>query len=147
VLFADTKAGVIGAAHAGWKGALDGVLETTIQQMVALGATRVNIAAVIGPCISQANYEVGPEFRETFMTKDTRFERFFLQGKGDRFHFDLPAFGLDRLKHSGIRQASWTGQCTYADPVRFYSYRRSVHEKQADYGRLIAAITLKQADV
>lgn len=147
VLFADTKAGVIGAAHAGWKGALDGVLETTLQKMEALGATRDSIAAVIGPCISQANYEVGPEFRETFMSKDTRFERFFLQGKGDRFHFDLPAFGLDRLKQNGIRTASWTGQCTYADPVRFYSYRRSVHEKHADYGRLIAAITLKQTDV
>lgn len=147
VLFADTDAGVIGAAHAGWKGALEGVLEATIQQMEALGATRDGITAVIGPCISQANYEVGPEFRATFLQQNDRLERFFLQGKGDRFHFDLPAFGLYRLKQSGIAKASWTGQCTYADPQRFYSYRRSVHKKQADYGRLIAAIALKPTDV
>ncbi|MFO8125346.1 peptidoglycan editing factor PgeF [Yoonia sp.] len=142
VLFADTKARVIGAAHAGWKGALNGVLEATVAQMEALGATRGNITAVIGPSISQPNYEVGPEFRDAFINADPRFDRFFLQGKADRFHFDLPGFGLFQLKQSGVGAAAWTHHCTYADPKRFYSYRRSVHEKQADYGRLIAAIRL-----
>jgi YfiH family protein len=142
VLFADPTAGVIGAAHAGWKGALDGVLEATLQQMEALGATRANTAAVIGPSISQANYEVGPEFRDTFIAVDPRFERFFRRGNADRFHFDLPAFGLDRLKQSGVGRATWTRHCTYDDPKQFYSYRRSVHHKEADYGRLIAAIRL-----
>lgn len=142
VLFADTKAQVIGAAHAGWKGALDGILDATIARMETLGAKRSDIAAVIGPSISQTNYEVGPEFRDTFVTADPTFARFFVDGKGDRFHFDLPAFGLDRLRQSGIKEARWTGHCTYSDAKRFYSYRRSVHEKQADYGRLIAAIRL-----
>lgn len=142
VLFADTTAGVIGAAHAGWRGALNGVLEATIQKMEALGATRDNIAAVIGPSISQPNYEVGPEFRDTFLDAHADFDRFFLKGQGDKFHFDLPAFGLYQLKQSGIHQSGWTRHCTYANPARFYSYRRSVHKKQADYGRLISAIRL-----
>ena len=142
VLFADTQAGVIGAAHAGWKGAVNGVLEATIAQMEHLGAKRSNIAAVIGPCISQDAYEVGPEFRDTFLVSDPKNDRFFRQGHGDRFHFDLPAFGLFKLKQSGVGAAAWTHHCTYADPKRFFSYRRSVHERQADYGRLIAAITL-----
>jgi len=142
VLFADPKARVIGAAHAGWKGALDGVLEATIAQMENLGASRSAIAAVIGPCISEANYEVGPEFRDRFMAADPGYDRFFRRGADDRFHFDLPGFGLFRLEQSGIRSATWTHHCTYADPKRFYSYRRSVHQKQADYGRLIAAIRL-----
>jgi YfiH family protein len=142
VLFADPKARVIGAAHAGWKGALHGVLEATAAGMESLGATRDNIVAVIGPSISQPNYEVGPEFRDTFIASNRDFDRFFLQGHGDRFHFDLPAFGLVQLRQSGIMSAAWTHHCTYADPKRFFSYRRSVHEKQADYGRLIAAIRL-----
>jgi len=142
VLFADPKARVIGAAHAGWKGALNGVLEATAAGMEDLGASRDNIVAVIGPSISQPNYEVGPEFRDTFVAKDPGFDRFFLQGHGDRFQFDLPAFGLFQLKQSGIKAAAWTHHCTYADPERFFSYRRCVHEKQADYGRLIAAIRL-----
>jgi len=142
VLFADPMARVIGAAHAGWKGALHGVLEATITQMENLGATRAAIVAVIGPCISWDNYEVGPEFRDTFIAADPGFDRFFRRGIDDRFHFDLPGFGLLQLQQSGIRSAAWTHHCTYADPRRFYSYRRSVHEKQADYGRLIAAIRL-----
>ncbi|MGJ8621515.1 MAG: peptidoglycan editing factor PgeF [Yoonia sp.] len=142
VLFCDTLAGVIGAAHAGWKGALDGVLDATVAQMESLGATRANIAAVIGPSISQRNYEVGPEFRDRFLSVDAGFARFFLQGNGDRFQFDLPAFGLHKLKQLGVGQAAWTGNCTYSDPDRFFSYRRSVHQKQADYGRLIAVVSL-----
>ena len=142
VLFADTTAGVIGAAHAGWKGALYGVLDETVAKMESLGAARAHIVAVIGPSISQPNYEVGPEFRASFTDVDQSYARFFMTGKGDKFQFDLPAFGLHRLRETGIDQATWTGHCTYADPKRFYSYRRSGHEKQADYGRLIAAIRL-----
>jgi YfiH family protein len=142
VLFADRSAGVIGAAHAGWKGALGGVLEATVAKMESLGAKRANTVAVIGPTIAQANYEVGPEFRDSFVAHDKSFERFFLQGKADRFQFDLPAFGLERLRQVGVQSAAWTRHCTYADETRFYSYRRSVHRKEADYGRLIAAIRL-----
>ncbi len=142
VLFADKDAGLIGAAHAGWKGALDGVLDNTITEMVALGAARDNIVAVIGPCISQRAYEVGPEFAERFIDDSPTNAQFFAQGQGDRMMFDLPAFGLARLRAAGIKEAAWTRHCTYADPDRFYSYRRSVHQKEADYGRLIAAIRL-----
>ncbi len=142
VLFADHQNGVIGAAHAGWQGALNGVLEATIDAMVAIGGSRDSIAAVIGPCISQRNYEVGPEFMERIMDEDTDKARFFAGGHGDRVQFDLPSFGLARLRDAGITQAAWTGHCTYADSNRFYSYRRSVHQKQADYGRLIGAIRL-----
>ncbi|PUB18757.1 peptidoglycan editing factor PgeF [Yoonia sediminilitoris] len=142
VLFADAKARVIGAAHAGWKGALDGILDATVNAMEALGAKRTRIAAVIGPSISQRNYEVGPEFRDRFVQTDPAYDRFFLQGHGDHFQFDLPGFGLFRLHQIGVDTASWTRHCTYADPQRFYSYRRSMHLKEADYGRLIAAIRL-----
>ena len=142
VLFADKDAGVIGAAHAGWKGALDGVLDNTITEMVALGAARDNIIAVVGPCISQRAYEVGPEFAERFIDDTPANAQFFAQGKSDRMMFDLPAFGLARLRAAGIKEAAWTRHCTYADPDRFYSYRRCVHQKEADYGRLIAAIRL-----
>jgi YfiH family protein len=142
VLFADTGAGVIGAAHAGWKGALSGVLESTVDAMEALGADRSNIHAVIGPCISQIAYEVGPEFFEDFLAEDPDFARFFAQGKDGKYQFDLPALGLHRLRQAGVGHAEWTRHCTYADPDRFYSYRRTTHNKEADYGRLIAAITL-----
>ena len=142
VLFADHAAGVIGAAHAGWRGALDGVLEATLDAMEALGARRTDTAAVIGPSISQRAYEVGPEFFETFMAEDPEYGRFFAQGEGDRMLFDLPGFGLHRLRAAGIGQATWTRHCTYSDPERFFSYRRSVHRREADYGRLIAAIRL-----
>ncbi|WP_296420778.1 peptidoglycan editing factor PgeF [Pseudooctadecabacter sp.] len=142
VLFADHDAGVIGATHAGWKGALSGVLESTLDAMEALGATRANTHAVIGPSISQRAYEVGPEFFDDFIAKDPAFARFFVQGTGDRMLFDLPALGLHRLREAGVGHAEWTRHCTYSDPDRFYSYRRTTHNKEADYGRLIAAITL-----
>ena len=142
VLFADADAGVIGAAHAGWKGALGGVLEATIDAMITLGAVREQITAVIGPSISQRAYEVGPEFFETFVIEDPAYARFFAAGDGDRMQFDLPAFGLHRLRAAGIAHAEWTRHCTYSDPDRFYSYRRSVHQREADYGRLIASIRL-----
>ncbi|SLN26895.1 peptidoglycan editing factor PgeF [Roseisalinus antarcticus] len=142
VLFADAEAGVIGAAHAGWRGALDGVLEATVDAMVAQGARREAIVAAIGPTISQRAYEVGPEFLDSFMDEDPGHARFFAQGKGDRLQFDLPAFGLSRLREAGIADAAWTRHCTYSNPERFFSYRRSVHRREADYGRLIAAIRL-----
>ncbi|ETA50209.1 peptidoglycan editing factor PgeF [Ponticoccus alexandrii] len=141
VLFADAGAQVIGAAHAGWRGARDGVLEATVEAMVALGATRGSIRAVIGPSISQRAYEVGPEFLEDFMVEDPDNSRFFAGGEGDRMLFDLPAYGLAKLRAAGV-EAEWTRHCTYADEDRFYSYRRSTHRKEADYGRLISAIRI-----
>lgn len=142
VLFFDPTAKVIGAAHAGWKGAKDGVLEATLVAMEELGAARDKINAVIGPTISQTAYEVGSDFFETFYQTDPGYGRFFASGAGDRFHFDLPAFGLHRLREAGVAQAEWTRHCTYRDESRFYSYRRSVHRKEADYGRLITTIRL-----
>ena len=142
VLFADAKAGVIGAAHAGWRGAFDGVLEATVEAMVQIGATREGIHAVIGPCISQSAYEVGPEFFQTFRDEEAGYDRFFTQGEGDRYRFDLPSFGLHKLREAGVGHAEWIGRCTYADEGRFYSYRRTTHRKEADYGRLISTIRL-----
>lgn len=142
VLFADARAGVVGAAHAGWRGALAGVLEATLDAMENLGARRTDTVAVIGPTISQRAYEVGPEFLETFLDDDIGNGRFFADGAGDRVQFDLPAFGLARLRAAGIGHAAWTRHCTYSDPERFFSYRRSVHAGEADYGRLISAIRL-----
>ncbi|MBU0642817.1 MAG: peptidoglycan editing factor PgeF [Alphaproteobacteria bacterium] len=142
VLFADRDTGVIGAAHAGWKGAAAGVLEATIEAMETLGAKREAITAVIGPSISQRAYEVGPEFFEDFYAENPIYARFFTNGTGDRYLFDLPAFGLYRLREAGVGHAEWTRHCTYFDPSRFYSYRRSVHRKEADYGRLISVIRL-----
>ena len=141
VLFADPDAQVIGAAHAGWRGALDGVLDATVEAMVGLGATREKIQAVIGPCISQRAYEVGPEFFDRFLDEEPDNTRFFAGGQGDRMMFDLPSYGLARLRAAGV-EATWTGHCTYSDPERFYSYRRSTHEGANDYGRLISVITL-----
>ncbi|MDX1822450.1 MAG: peptidoglycan editing factor PgeF [Paracoccaceae bacterium] len=142
VLFADAQAGVIGAAHAGWRGALDGVLEATLDAMEALGADRDHIHAVIGPSISQRAYEVGPEFLDAFLAEDPDNARFFAQGSADRMMFDLPAYGLHRLRAAGVGHAEWTRHCTYSEPERFFSYRRTTHAGEADYGRLISAIRL-----
>lgn len=142
VLFADTKAGVVGAAHAGWRGALDGVLEATLDAMETLGAARGDITAVIGPTISQSAYEVGPEFLDDFIADDPANSRFFGNGDGDRYLFDLPAFGLHRLRQAGVGHAEWTRHCTYSDPARFFSYRRATHAGEADYGRMISTIRL-----
>ncbi len=142
VLFADAEAGVIGAAHAGWRGARDGVLEATLAAMEEIGAERARVTAVIGPTIGQAAYEVGPEFVEQFLDDDPANGRFFAGGAEGRAQFDLPAYSLHRLRAAGIGHAEWTRHCTYSDPARFYSYRRSVHRGEADYGRLIAAIRL-----
>jgi YfiH family protein len=142
VLFHDPRAGVIGAAHAGWKGAKTGVLESTLASMQALGAQLADTVAVIGPTISQRAYEVGPDFLQAFVGDDPDAARFFANGTDGRYQFDLPSYGLHRLRRAGVGQARWTGHCTYADPARFYSYRRTTHANQADYGRLIATIRL-----
>ncbi|MFC7703203.1 peptidoglycan editing factor PgeF [Plastorhodobacter daqingensis] len=142
VLMADRDAGVIAAAHAGWRGARDGILERTVSAMEALGARRSAITAVIGPTISQRAYEVGPEFLDDFLADTPDNSRFFTNGAGDRYLFDLPGYGLHQLRAAGVGRAEWTGHCTYSDPQRFYSYRRSVHAGEADYGRLISAIRL-----
>ena len=142
VLLADAAGGVIGAAHAGWRGTKDGVLEATVEAMVALGAQRDRIHAVIGPTISQAAYEVGPEFFDAFTDDDRSYARFFAQGPGDRLLFDLPAFGLSRLRAAGVGHGEWTRHCTYRDSERFFSFRRTTHAAEADYGRLISVIRL-----
>lgn len=138
VLLADPDAGVIGAAHAGWKGALDGVVENTVAAMRAAGAG--HIRAVIGPCISQRAYEVSEEFMDRFLDEPQN-QRFFSGGPNGRPMFDLPALGVARLRDLGV-EAEWSGHCTYSDPERFFSYRRSTHLHEADYGRLISAISL-----
>ena len=142
ILFADAQAGVIGAAHSGWKGAVGGVMQSTIAEMIKLGATRDTITAVVGPCISQANYEVGPEFLDQFMIEDPAFSRFFINGSNDRYLFDLPGFCLHQLRAEEIAHAEWVGHCSYADENRFFSYRRTTHRKESDYGRMISAIVL-----
>lgn len=142
VLFADRAAGVIGAAHAGWRGTRDGVLEATLNAMEDLGANRARIHVAIGPTISQAAYEVGPEFVEGFVDDDREAACFFANGTGDRALFDLPGYALWRLRAAGVAQAEWSRHCTYRDPERFYSYRRTTHAGEADYGRLISVIRL-----
>jgi YfiH family protein len=142
VLFADAATGVVGAAHAGWKGALDGVLEATLDAMERLGAHRERVGAAVGPTISQRAYEVGPEFLERFIDEDPAFSRFFVNGREDRCLFDLPGFVLDRLRTAGVDEAGWIGACTYADPERYFSFRRATHAGESDYGRLISAIVL-----
>ena len=143
VLFADPNAKIIGAAHAGWRGALNGVLDATIDAMEGLGAQRENIVGVIGPCISQPAYEVGQDFIERFLEASLDNHCFFSNAKApEKYLFNLPGYGLFRLRKAGIKAAEWTQYCTYSDPKRFFSYRRATHQKQADYGRLISTIRL-----
>ena len=142
VVFADKVAGVIGAAHAGWKGAFGGVLENTIATMVRLGATREAICAAVGPCISQQNYEVGEEFFERFLDEDPHNARFFTHAPSGSYLFDLPSFTLASLRGAGVGAAEWVGACTYADEGRYFSYRRTTHRNEPDYGRLISVICL-----
>ncbi|HEV7251812.1 MAG TPA: peptidoglycan editing factor PgeF [Mesorhizobium sp.] len=144
VLFADAQAGVVGAAHAGWKGAFSGVLENTVAAMEKLGARRDDIKAVLGPTISQANYEVGPEFKARLVEADGADGRFFAPSdKPGHSLFDLPAFILARLARAGVR-AEALHRCTYAEENEFFSYRRATHRGEPDYGRMIAAIVLEE---
>jgi YfiH family protein len=143
VLFADARAGVVGAAHAGWKGALEGVLEATIEAMAGLGADPARIVAVLGPSISQANYEVGPEFVARFVAANADNHRWFApSARPGHSLFDLNGYTVDRLGRAGVG-ASQLGHCTYADEERFYSYRRKTHRAEPDYGRQISAIVLE----
>lgn len=144
VLLADDSAGVIAAAHAGWKGALAGVLESTVRLMCAHGATPARIAAAIGPCIRQASYEVGPEFAAQFSEASPAFARYFTPGPGGKQHFDLPGFCADRLKDAGVARIEALPLDTYALPEALFSHRRSVHRTEGDYGRNCAAIALKR---
>lgn len=142
VLFADTKAGIVGAAHAGWQGALSGVCEATLDAMEALGAKRADIAASIGPCISQQAYEVGPEFRARFAgANDGQF--FMPSTREGHFMFDLPGYISLRLHSAGAGHVENLRLCTYAEPARFFSYRRTTHLGEPVYGRQISAIALE----
>lgn len=144
VLFADGEAGVVAAAHAGWKGALDGILESTVRTMVKLGASRSRIRAALGPCIGPSSYEVGPEFVEKFTVADRGFERFFRRDTEDaRPKFDLPAFVLMRLEQAGLGTVENCTACTYLDEARLFSFRRATHRKEPDYGRQVSAIMLR----
>ncbi len=145
VLFADLKAGVVGACHAGWKGALSGVTDSTILAMEGLGAKRQNIVAVLGPTISQKAYEVGPEFPKPFLQQNAAHQKYFILSlKNDHYIFDLPAYLVDRIKANGVGQVFDSGLCTYSDSERFFSYRRTTHLEEKDYGRLISAIALSE---
>ncbi len=143
VLFADSRAGVVGAAHAGWRGAVAGILESTITAMEDLGARRGDIVAAVGPCIHQPNYEVGPELEAQFIAASAENSRFFSVPRGKtRAHFDLPAFVARQLQRAGIADFTASPHCTYAHPELFYSYRRATHLAEPDYGRQISAIVV-----
>ena len=145
VLLADGQAGVIGAAHAGWRGALAGVVEATVAAMEALGAQAERMSAAIGPCIAQASYEVGPEFREPFLAADGANGALFVEGRNGRPHFDLPGFVGRRLISSGVSQVAVLARDTCAEAEDFFSYRRSCKEGAPDYGRNLSAIAVTEA--
>jgi len=144
VLFADADAGVIGACHAGWKGALGGITDKTLDGMEALGARRERILAVVGPCIAQISYEVGAEFRDAFLAEDPAHADYFAPGvKQDKYQFDLPGFVQDRLARAGVGEARWIGRDTRAEEDLFFSYRRTTLNREKDYGRLLSTIVLQ----
>jgi hypothetical protein len=143
VLLADAQVRIIGAAHAGWRGALTGVIEATVVAMEKLGATRTNIVAAAGPMIRQPNYEVGQDLIDRFVAVDPNNVRFFKKAaRPGHAMFDLAGYVVSRLQRAGIEQIEDIGLCTYADPGQFYSYRRSTHRSEPDYGRHINAIAL-----
>jgi YfiH family protein len=142
VLFADRQAGVVGAAHAGWRGAFSGVTDATIDAMERLGARREHIRAVIGPCIAQPSYEVDEAFQQRFLDQQEANSRFFVAGTDAKPHFDLPGYVAHRLGSVGIADVENLGLDTYADAGRFYSYRRATHRGEADYGRQVSLIGL-----
>jgi len=142
VLFADPTARIVAAAHAGWRGALDGVVEATVAEMEARGGDRARIVAAVGPCIGPASYEVGPEFPDPFLAQDGSNETFFTaRPDSDRLLFDLPGYVRSRLTRAGISANSATGHDTYRDE-NFFSYRRSCHRREPDYGRNLSLIVL-----
>ncbi|WP_413206904.1 peptidoglycan editing factor PgeF [Rhodospirillum sp. A1_3_36] len=145
VLFVDPKARVIGAAHAGWRGALGGVLDNTVEAMERLGAKRRDILAGIGPCIAQRSYEVGPEFPAAFLEEDEANQMFFAKArKEEHFLFDLPGYVAKRLVRVGVTEVMPTPCDTCREEDRFFSYRRSVTKGEADYGRMLSVIALER---
>ncbi len=142
VLFADAKAGIIGAAHAGWKGAIGGVTDSTIAAMETLGAQRDQISAAIGPCIARASYEVDEAFLRRFAEVDPANERLFSPGRTNHHQFDLEGYIVHRLAAAGVRTVEALGLDTYCNADRFYSFRRSTHRSEPDYGRQISLIGL-----
>jgi polyphenol oxidase len=143
VLFADEEARIIGAAHAGWRGAFTGILEATLAAMEQLGAKRARIVAAMGPMIRQSNYEVGADLVERFTLADRQNARFFAPAaRAGHAQFDLPGYIAARLAHAGVNEIEDLGFCTYADPARFFSYRRATHRTEPDYGRHVNAIAL-----
>ena len=143
VLLADPRAGVVGAAHAGWKGALDGIIQSTVVAMQAAGAEPRRMVAVVGPCIAQASYEVDAAFQDRFDHQDPGSVRFFERGASpDKRLFDLPGFVLWRLEQAGVGDTAWTGDDTRADEARFFSNRRAFLNGEPDFGRLMSAIRL-----
>lgn len=143
VLLADREAGVVGAAHAGWKGAIGGVTDSTLAAMEQLGARRERISAAVGPCIARASYEVDADFVRRFAEADPENERFFTDTREGHAQFDLEAYVVHRLASAGVRRIEALGLDTYADPERFFSYRRATHRGEPDYGRQIAIIGLE----
>lgn len=143
VLFHDPIAGVVGAAHAGWKGAIGGVTDATIAAMEALGARRADIAAVVGPCIAQKSYEVDDAFERRFIEADAANTRFFRAGRADHSWFDLEGYVAERLRAAGLGTVAMLGEDTYAQADRFFSYRRATHRNEPGYGREIALIGLR----
>lgn len=143
VLFADPERNIVGAAHAGWKGALAGVLDATLDAMERLGADRRRVTAAIGPCISQPAYEVGSEFRDRFLAATSANAQWFAAGaRADHFLFDLAGYVEARLQTAGVGTAVRAAPCTYADENRFFSFRRTTHRGEPDYGRQVSAIML-----
>lgn len=143
ILFCDPEAGVIGAAHAGWRGAKTGIIGAVIEAMEKLGARKETVCAAVGPAISQKSYEVGPEFAALFLQEDVDSQQFFVRFNTDENpHFDLPGYCVQRLSDAGIIKIDSLGLCTYENESLFFSYRRSVHRGEADYGRQISAIVL-----
>lgn len=145
VLFLDATAGVVGAAHAGWKGAFTGVTDATLAAMEALGARRDSIAAVVGPCIAQKSYEVDASFEARFLEQSAQNERFFRAGREGHVWFDLEGYVASRLRDAGVTRVGMLGEDTYAQQERFYSFRRATHRNQASYGRQISLIGLAPA--
>lgn len=137
VLLADTAAGIVGAAHAGWRGAHGGVIANTVAAMVALGADPARIAAAVGPCIAQASYEVGADFRDQFAESDARF---FAPGRPGHWQFDLPGYVAHRLNAAGVETVEVLGRDTYAEPDAFFSFRRATHLGEPTYGRMLSLI-------
>jgi len=143
VLFADPEAGVVGAAHAGWRGAVTGVVEATVRRMTELGADPSRIRAAVGPCIAQASYEVGPEFPDPFLRQDPENRRFFVPSRREgRFMFDLPGYVVGRLQRLGLAAVEATKHDTCAEADLFFSYRRTTLAGETDYGRGLSAIAL-----